>query len=199
MTQQINLMTRALFKESLENVEKVKKVEDELKIEELKNDWPSMRTHSKFGEPFTVKECEAYIKKKKYQQKGKEKRSQVEQGRRSANSYSIDYNRERSNGSINQSGNRVYGRQYEINSVRNEGRYCSMSNEEQRYHKIMEDKIYKEAKNEASNEKRLKLEQADYELEFLKKQLEIEQMKIQIKNCRVVTLSPAKMMLLTQR
>jgi hypothetical protein len=160
MIQQIQMKTRAIFQESLENLEKAKKLEDEQRIKELKIQWPSMRTENKYGDTFSLKECERYVKNKKYQKNCKEKRSQLEKERRSAISYTIDYNRKRSNDSIHQSGNRVYSRQYEINSARKEGRTCSMSNEEKRYHKIMEEKIYKEAENEASNEKKLKLEEA---------------------------------------
>ena len=48
-------------------------------------------------------------------------------------------------------------------------------------------KVSNDAANEASNKKKLKLKEAEYERELLKKQLEIERMKMEFKKYRVLT------------
>ena len=64
MTQQIDHKTRALFKEKLELIAKVKIAADEMIIEDLLVICPSMKTHNRNGEPFTVLECQVFGKKK---------------------------------------------------------------------------------------------------------------------------------------
>jgi hypothetical protein len=55
---------RAFFKETIESLEKAKKIEDEERIRELKIQWPCMQTKNRYGESFSLTECERYVKNK---------------------------------------------------------------------------------------------------------------------------------------
>ena len=178
MTQHIDHKTRVLFKENLEDIAKAKKVVDDKIIAGLLVICPLMNTHNRNGEPFTVLEYQVFIKKKQYQFRYQQKRSRGDRGRRYQNNNTIDYNRKRSNDSINASYKRDYRGKIDMDSKFNQPRYRSSTNKHQRYHITNQDKICNDAANKVSNDKKVKLEEAKCELELLKKQPEIERMKM---------------------
>ena len=127
-----------------------------------------MKTHNRNGEPFTVLECQAFVKKKQYQLRYQQKRSRGDRGRRYQNNNTIDYNRKSSNDSINASDKRYYRGKIDMDSEFTQPRYRSSRNEDQRYHIMNEDKTPNDEGIKTSNKKKMELEDAEYELELLK-------------------------------
>ena len=89
------------------------------------------------------------------------KRSREDRGRRYQDNDTVDYNRKRSNESINASDKRDYRGKIDMDSEFTQPRYRSNTNEDQRYHIMNQDKTSNDAANKASNEKKIKLEEAE--------------------------------------
>ena len=111
------------------------------------------------------------------------------------NKNTIDYNSKRLNESINASDKRYYCGKIDVDSDFTHLRSRNSRNEDKSNHRMNEDKTPHDEVIKRSYNKKMRLEKAQYELEYLKKQLEIEKMRMELKKYNRLILPTAKIRL----